>query len=58
EEIGIIKKSGAWYSYKDENGEEIKLGQGREKAREFLKQNPEIVEKIEKTIKERLLNGS
>lgn len=59
EEIGLIKKSGAWYSYKDdETGEEIKLGQGREKAREFLKQNPQITEKIEKSIKERMLNES
>jgi recombination protein RecA len=58
EELGIIKKSGAWYSYKDENGEEIKLGQGKEKAREFLKQNKELTEKLEQLIKERTLNGA
>ncbi|MCX7759757.1 MAG: recombinase RecA [Hydrogenothermaceae bacterium] len=58
EELGLIKKSGAWYSYKTEEGEEIKLGQGREKAREFLKQNPELTEKLENLIKERGLNGS
>jgi len=58
EELGIIKKSGAWYSYKDENGEEIKLGQGKEKAREFLKQNKELTEKLEQLIKERALNGT
>ncbi len=51
EQIGIIKKSGAWYSYGD-----IKLGQGREKAREFLLQNKEIADEIEKQIKEKLLN--
>ena len=50
EQIGIIKKSGAWYSYGD-----IKLGQGREKAREFLAQNKEIAEEIENQIKEKLL---
>ena len=51
EQIGIIKKSGAWYSYGD-----IKLGQGKEKAREFLLQNKEIADEIEKQIKEKLLN--
>ncbi|NPA53270.1 MAG: recombinase RecA [Aquificae bacterium] len=52
EELGIIKKSGAWYSY----GEQ-KIGQGREKAREFLKHNPEIADEIEKKIREKLLNN-
>lgn len=52
EEIGIIKKSGAWYSYGDQ-----KIGQGREKAREFLKQNPEIADEIEKQIRERYLEN-
>ncbi|RUM57041.1 MAG: recombinase RecA [Persephonella sp.] len=51
EKIGIIKKSGAWYSYGD-----MKLGQGKEKAREFLLQNKEIADEIEKQIKEKLLN--
>lgn len=54
ESLGIIKKSGAWYSYKDE-----KIGQGREKAREFLKQNPQIALEIEEKIREELLkNGA
>ncbi len=52
EEIGIIKKSGAWYSYGDQ-----KIGQGREKAREFLKQNPEIADEIEKQIRESFLKN-
>ncbi len=52
EELGIIRKSGAWYSYKDQ-----KIGQGREKAREFLKQNPEIADEIEKQIREKLLEN-
>ena len=52
EELGIVRKSGAWYSYGDQ-----KIGQGREKAREFLKQNPEIAEEIEKQIREKLLQN-
>jgi recombination protein RecA len=40
-EIGIIEKSGAWYSF---NGERI--GQGRENAKEFLRQNPEAAKEL------------
>lgn len=47
-ETGIMSKSGAWISYNDE-----KVAQGREKALEFLRENPEIVEKIEAEIKEK-----
>jgi len=43
----IVEKSGAWYSYKDE-----RIGQGRENARIFLKEHPEIMEGIEKKILE------
>ncbi|WP_293445791.1 recombinase RecA [Persephonella sp.] len=53
EELGIIKKSGSWYSYGDQ-----KIGQGREKAREFLKQNPEIKGEIEQKIREAIKGGS
>jgi len=53
EELGIIKKSGSWYSYEDK-----KIGQGREKAREFLKQNPEIMGEIEQKIREAITGGS
>ena len=53
EELGIIKKSGSWYSYEDQ-----KIGQGREKAREFLKQNPEIMGEIEQKIREAITGGS
>lgn len=42
----IIKKSGAFYSYGD-----IKLGQGRENARQFLKDNTAIADEIEKKIR-------
>jgi recombination protein RecA len=53
EELGIINKSGAWYSYGD-----MKIGQGREKAREFLKQNKEIREEIEQKIREAITGGT
>jgi recombination protein RecA len=42
----VIKKSGAFYSYG-----EIKLGQGREKAKQFLTDNPELANEIEEVIK-------
>ncbi len=48
-EMKIIHKSGAWYSYQDD-----RLGQGRENVREYLKQNPNIAQEIEKKIKESL----
>ena len=44
--IGLVEKSGAWYSY---NGDRI--GQGRENAKNFLKDNPEIAMKIEQEIR-------
>lgn len=49
--LGIVDKSGSWFSYNDE-----KLGQGREKAKEFLAQNLDIMEKIETEIREKLAN--
>ena len=42
----IIDKSGAWYSYKDE-----KIGQGRENTKQFLKDNPEMLNEIERRIR-------
>jgi recombination protein RecA len=47
QEAGFIARSGAWYSY----GEE-RIGQGRENARQFLKDNPDITDEIEQKIKE------
>ncbi|MDY4063907.1 MAG: recombinase RecA [Candidatus Limiplasma sp.] len=43
----IIHKSGAWFSYKDQ-----RIGQGRENARLFLKDNPDIAAEIDKTIRD------
>ncbi|WP_326560252.1 recombinase RecA [Micromonospora sp. NBC_01796] len=48
-EQSIIRKSGAWYTY---DGDQ--LGQGKEKAREFLKDNPDVAAEIEKKILEKL----
>lgn len=49
EELGFIKKSGAWYSY---NGE--RLGQGKEKTKKFLKENDDLRLEIESKIKENI----
>ncbi len=48
-EQGIIRKSGAWYTY---DGDQ--LGQGKENARSFMRDNPDIADEIEKRIKEKL----
>jgi len=47
-EADIVEKSGAWYSY---NGERI--GQGKDNAREFLKQNPDMAIEIENKLREK-----
>ena len=44
--LDIVEKSGAWFSYCGE-----KIGQGRDKAKDFLAQNPEVAEEIEEKIK-------
>ena len=46
-EIGIVDKSGAWYSYKGD-----KIGQGKENAKLFLKQHPDIKDEIEMRVRE------
>src|SRR5213082_582591 len=46
---GILRKSGAWYTYEGDQ-----LGQGKENARRFLRDNPDIANEIEKRIKEKL----
>lgn len=48
-ELGIVKKSGSWYSYQD-----TKLAQGREAAKDIVKSNPELAERIELEIYEAL----
>ena len=49
-ELGIIKKSGSWFSYGD-----TKLGQGRESVRQLFTDNPELAEEIENKIREQRL---
>jgi recombination protein RecA len=44
---GVVEKSGAWFSYDSQ-----RLGQGRENARQFLKDNPSIADIIEKSVRE------
>ncbi|MBS4189305.1 recombinase RecA [Bacillus sp. FJAT-49705] len=46
-ELDIVQKSGSWYSYNEE-----RLGQGRENAKQFLKENPEIRLQIQKQIRD------
>ncbi|GAA2407961.1 recombinase RecA [Streptomyces glaucosporus] len=46
---GLIRKSGAWYTYEGDQ-----LGQGKENARDFLRDNPGLADEIEKKIKEKL----
>ncbi|MEU1672884.1 recombinase RecA [Streptomyces roseifaciens] len=48
-EHGFIRKAGAWYTYEGDQ-----LGQGKENARNFLKDNPDLANEIEKKIKEKL----
>jgi recombination protein RecA len=52
-EQGLIKKSGAWYTYDSDQ-----LGQGKENVRSFLRDNPDLADEIEKKIKEKLGIGA
>ncbi|BBG00794.1 MULTISPECIES: recombinase RecA [Pseudonocardia] len=52
-EQGIIRKSGAWYTYEGDQ-----MGQGKENARKFLKENPDVAAEVEKRIKEKLGIGA
>lgn len=46
-EINVVNKSGAWYAYNSN-----KIGQGRENTKQYLKENPQLVEEIEKKVRE------
>ncbi|MDT8342233.1 MAG: recombinase RecA [Longimicrobiales bacterium] len=48
-ELGSIDKSGAWYSYGD-----MRLGQGKENAKQFLVENPDVAQEVEVRVKEAL----
>lgn len=44
--LDIINKSGAWYAYNDE-----KIGQGRENAKQYLEDNPEVLAEVDEKIR-------
>ena len=44
-ELGLVKKSGAWFSYND-----MRIGQGRENAKKFIEENPDITKELEDKI--------
>jgi recombination protein RecA len=52
-EQGFVRKSGAWYTYEGDQ-----LGQGKENARAFLRDNPDLTDELEKKIKEKLGIGA
>jgi recombination protein RecA len=43
---GLVEKSGAWFSY-----DSIRIGQGRENAKVYLKENPEVAQRLENSIR-------
>jgi recombination protein RecA len=50
---GIVDKAGAWISYND-----MRIGQGRENAKQYLRENPEVLEEIENEVMKKLLPHS
>ncbi len=52
-EEGLVRKSGAWYTYEGDQ-----LGQGKENARAFLRDNPDLTDELEKRLKEKLGIGA
>ena len=47
--LETVKKAGSWFSFREE-----KLGQGRDKARDFLTENPDILKEVETLVREKL----
>ena len=52
-DLDIVKKAGSWFSFNDD-----KLGQGRDKAKEFLAANPEILNQVETLVREKLASNA
>ena len=50
--LNIVNKAGSWFSFKDE-----KLGQGRDKAKEYLTDHPEVLQEVETLVREKLAEG-
>jgi recombination protein RecA len=51
-EAGIIEKAGTWYSFGPD-----RIGQGRENAKLFLKENPKLTDQLEASVREKVANG-
>jgi len=51
-ELGLVEKRGSFYSYGD-----LRLGQGRENAKDYLRQNPDLMEEIEMSVRQQALSG-
>jgi recombination protein RecA len=49
-ENGIVEKSGAWYSYRGD-----KIGQGKDNARGYLREHPEVAQEIEDALRAKLM---
>lgn len=52
-EIGLVQKSGAWYGYQD-----LRLGQGRENTRDYLKANPDLTRELDAKIRQHFTVGA
>jgi len=52
-DLDIVKKAGSWFSFQDE-----KLGQGRDKAKEYLASNPDILNQVETLVREKLAQNA
>ncbi len=52
-DLDIVKKAGSWFSFNDD-----KLGQGRDKAKEFLAANPDVLNQVETLVREKLANNA
>ena len=52
-ENGIVEKTGAWYSF-----DKDRIGQGKDNARQFLKENPDIANEIEKRIRDKVVTAA
>jgi recombination protein RecA len=51
-ELGLVEKRGSFYNYGD-----IRLGQGRENAKDYLRQNPGLMDEIEMSVRQQALSG-
>ena len=49
--LGVVVKSGSWYSYKGE-----RIGQGKEKTRQYFKEHPEVAKEVEEIIRDNMAN--